>query len=44
MKKDATLVEQGAEGTDMYLLLDGVLAVEVDGVAVAQVGPGSRAR
>ena len=25
----------------MYLLLDGVLAVEVDGAAVAQVGPGA---
>jgi hypothetical protein len=41
IKKDATLVEQGAMGTDMYLLLDGVLAVEVDGAAVAQVGPGA---
>jgi hypothetical protein len=37
----ATLVEQGAEETDMYLLLDGVLTVEVDGAAVAQVGPGA---
>src|SRR4029077_14940745 len=26
-----TLVEQGSEGTDLYLLLDGVLGVEVDG-------------
>jgi len=25
----------------MYLLLDGVLSVEVDGAAVAQVGPGA---
>jgi CRP-like cAMP-binding protein len=25
----------------MYLLLDGVLSVEVDGEAVAEVGPGS---
>jgi hypothetical protein len=41
IKKDATLVEQGALGTDMYLLLDGVLAVEVNGKAVAQVGPGA---
>jgi hypothetical protein len=37
----ATLVEQGGEGTDMYVLLDGVLAVEVDGASVAQVGPGA---
>jgi hypothetical protein len=41
LKKEATLVDQGAEGTDMYLLLDGVLAVEVDGAGVAQVGPGA---
>jgi len=37
----ATLVEQGDEGSDMYVLLDGVLAVEVDGASVAQVGPGA---
>lgn len=36
-----TLTNQGDDGTDMYLLLDGVLAVEVDGEAVAEVGPGS---
>jgi hypothetical protein len=35
------LVEQGAEGDDLFLLLDGVLAVEVDGEAVAEVGPGA---
>lgn len=35
------LTEQGTEGTDLYLLLDGVLDVEVDGAAVAQVGPGA---
>jgi hypothetical protein len=28
IRKGSTLVEQGAEGTEMYLLLDGVLAVE----------------
>ncbi len=28
-------------GRDMYLLLDGVLSVEVDGTPVAQVGPGA---
>jgi Cyclic nucleotide-binding domain len=41
LKEGAALVEQGAEGTDMYVLLDGVLSVEVDGAAVAQVGPGA---
>ena len=36
-----TLVEQGEAGRDMYLLLDGVLDVEIDGETVAQVGPGA---
>jgi hypothetical protein len=36
-----TLVEQGAEGDDLYLLLDGVLAVEVDGEEIAEMGPGT---
>jgi Cyclic nucleotide-binding domain len=35
------LVEQGAEGDDLYLLLDGVLGVEVDGEQVAEMGPGT---
>ncbi|HVC41859.1 MAG TPA: cyclic nucleotide-binding domain-containing protein [Candidatus Saccharimonadales bacterium] len=41
VKEGATLVEQGDPGSDMYVLLDGVLSVEVDGAAVAQVGPGA---
>jgi hypothetical protein len=36
-----TLVEQGAEEDDLFVLLDGVLEVEVDGEIVAQVGPGA---
>ena len=36
-----TLVEQGAEGNELYLLLDGVLEVDVDGERVAEVGPGA---
>jgi hypothetical protein len=36
-----TLVEQGSEGTDLYLLLDGVVTVEVDGEQVAEMGPGT---
>jgi Cyclic nucleotide-binding domain len=35
------LVEQGEPGTDLYLLLDGIIAVEVDGRVVAEVGPGA---
>jgi hypothetical protein len=35
------LVEQGDEGHDLYLLLDGVLSVEVGGEAVAEMGPGT---
>jgi hypothetical protein len=41
VREGATLVEQGDEGSEMYVLLDGVLAVEVDGAPVAQVGPGA---
>lgn len=37
----ATLVEQGERGTDLYLLLDGVLGVEIDGDEVAEIGPGA---
>jgi hypothetical protein len=36
-----TLTEQGEEATGLYLLLDGVLSVEVDGKALANVGPGA---
>jgi cyclic nucleotide-binding protein len=41
LAKDATLVEQGQRGAELYLLLDGVLSVEVDGKALAEVGPGA---
>jgi hypothetical protein len=37
------LVEQGAEGDDLYLLLDGVLGVEVNGEQVGEMGPGTMA-
>ncbi len=39
--KGSTLTEQGAAGDEMFLVLDGTFAVEVDGQAVAQVGPGA---
>ena len=35
------LVEQGETGDDLYLLLDGILAVEVEGERVAEMGPGT---
>jgi len=38
---DDTLVEQGDPGDELYLVLDGVLAAEVDGETVAEVGPGA---
>jgi hypothetical protein len=36
-----TLVEQDEAGTDMYLLVEGVLDVEIDGAVIAQVGAGA---
>lgn len=36
-----TLVEQGEPGDSLFLLLDGVLEVEVDGEKLAEVGPGA---
>jgi hypothetical protein len=38
---DEVVTEQGEEGNELYLLLDGVLAVEVDGATIAEVGPGA---
>ena len=36
-----TLVEQGAPGDELYLVLDGVLTVDIDGEEVAEIGPGA---
>src|SRR5205814_9934307 len=36
-----TLVEQGKPGHDLFVLLDGVFDVEIDGEVVAQVGSGA---
>lgn len=36
-----TLVKQDTAGSELYLVLDGMLDVEVDGEVVAQVGPGA---
>jgi hypothetical protein len=39
--KGEALVEQGAAGRDLFLLLNGVLVVAVDGELLAEVGPGA---
>ena len=41
IKEGKALVEQGAEGNELYLLLDGVLSVEVNGEPLADIGPGA---
>ena len=41
IRADKTLIEQGAEDTDLFLILNGVVSVEVDGEAVAELGPGA---
>jgi hypothetical protein len=41
VKEGKTLVEQGSSSSEMYLLLNGVLVVEVDGEKVAEMGPGA---
>ncbi len=41
LRPGQTLVEQGDPGEDLFLLLDGVLTIEVDGAELAKVGPGA---
>jgi 5-deoxy-D-glucuronate isomerase len=41
VKEGRTLVEQGADSDDLFLLLNGVLIVEVDSEALAEIGPGA---
>jgi hypothetical protein len=41
LKAGRTLTAQGARDGELFLLLDGVLVVEVDGSEVAEVGPGA---
>jgi hypothetical protein len=36
-----TLVRQGEPGTEVYLILDGIFAVDVDGETIAEIGPGA---
>lgn len=37
----ATLMEQGTAGREIYIVLDGLLAVELDGQVISEVGPGA---
>jgi hypothetical protein len=41
LKPDEVLVEQGSAGDMLYLLLDGIVRVMVDGEPVAELGPGA---
>lgn len=41
IKKGATLTRQGDPRDELYLLLDGVVSVDVDGQPLGEVGPGA---
>ena len=41
VKAGTNLVRQGDEGSEVFLVLDGVLRVEVDGRRLAEYGPGA---
>lgn len=41
VKEGRTLVEQGDSSDELFLLLNGVLVVEVDGEKLAELGPGA---
>jgi hypothetical protein len=41
VKEGDLLAEQGSPGSELYLLLDGVISVEVDGEPLVEVGPGA---
>lgn len=41
VKEGKVLVEQGSSSDDLFLLLNGVLVVEVDGTALGELGPGA---
>jgi hypothetical protein len=41
VKRGTVLVTQGDQSSDVYLILDGVLRVEVDGARMAEYGPGA---
>jgi hypothetical protein len=41
VEQGQALMQQGDEGDELYLVLDGVVDVEVDGDVVAEIGPGA---
>ena len=41
VKEGAVITEQGEPGSELYLILDGVVRIEVDGTRLAEYGPGS---
>jgi hypothetical protein len=41
LKEGQILVEQGQLGDELYLLLDGVISVDVDGTSLGDLGPGA---
>ena len=41
LKEGDLLAEQGSPGTELYLVLDGVISVEVDGELLVELGPGA---
>lgn len=41
MKAGEVIVEQGSDGADLFLVLDGVIRAEVDGERLAEYGPGA---
>ena len=41
LRKGKVLTKQGEPGDEVFLLLDGVLSVDVDGEPVAELGPGA---
>ncbi len=40
-KRDELLTEQGSSGDDIFLLLNGIVEVEIDGETIAELGPGA---
>ena len=41
LRGGTVLAEQGQPGLEIYLLLDGLVAVSVDGTELAELGPGA---
>lgn len=41
LKQGQVLAEQGKAGDELFLLLDGILSVDVDGEPLAELGPGA---